>query len=166
MVFGPFLIAAWKFLKSIPWQVWVFAACMALAWLYGERRYAAGQDDVRKDWAEAVKRGKKEIERLKAERNKITVQTEKVYVDRIRVVREKGQTLIQRIPALVPADACVLPVGWRLSHDNAAAGTVPPASDGADATSGNAEAIAWRPWDSSAGAAGGANGGRKLLTRE
>lgn len=166
MAFGPFLIAAWKFLKAIPWQVWVFAACVALAWLYGERRYAAGQDDVRKDWAEAVIRGKKEIERLKAERNKITVQTEKVYVDRIRVVREKGQTLIQRIPALVPADACLLPVGFRVLHDAAAAGTVPPASDGANAASGDAEAIAWRPWDSSARAAGGANGGRKLLTRE
>lgn len=166
MVFGPFLIAAWKFLKAIPWQIWVFAACVALAWLYGERRYAAGQADVRKEWAESIVRGKKEIERLKAERNKITVQTEKVYVDRIRVVHEKGQTLIQRIPALVPADACLLPAGWRVLHDAAAAGTIPPAADGTNATSGDAEAIAWRPWDSSARAASRANGGRKLLTRE
>lgn len=166
MAFGPFLIAAWKLLKAIPWQVWVFAACVALAWLYGERRYAAGQADVRKEWAESIVRGKKELERLKAERNKITVQTEKVYVDRIRVVREKGQTLIQRIPAMVPADACLLPAGWRVLHDAAAAGTVPPTADGTDAASGDAEAIAWRPWDSSAATGGRGGSSRELLTRE
>lgn len=161
-----FITAAWKFLRGIPWQGWIAFIAFALACYFMKQYGDYREDKVRHEWDASIIRGRKELDRLKAERNKITVQTEKVYVDRIRVVREKGQTLIQRIPAMVPADACVLPVGWRLSHDNAAAGTVPPAADGANAAAAGAESIAWRPWDSSAGAAGGANGGRKLLTRE
>lgn len=149
-------------MRRIPWQGWIALLLMAAAcWCaeqYGDWREAK----VRQEWAASVLRGQKELLRLKAERAKITVQTEKVYVDRIKVVREKGQTLIQRIPALVPADACLLPSGWRLSHDHAAAGTVPDASAPVDGGAANAEAIAWRPWNAHPGTSGSADGGREL----
>lgn len=172
-----FLGKSFAFLKAIPWKVWrtlLYFALVLAAMLYGHHTgnatgLAKGlkeRDRLQEAWNRSVERGKRELARKEAIRGNITVKTETVYVDRIRVVREKGSTLIQRIPALVPADACLLPAGWRLSHDSAAAGTVPQAPYGADADASGAEAIAWRPWDSSARATGGANSGRKLLTRE
>lgn len=156
----------WGWLKSIPWQGWLALTVFAIA-CYAAKQYGDYREDkIRHAWDQSIIRGRKELDRLKAERAKITVQTEKVYVDRIRVVREKGQTIVQRVPAYVPADACVLPIGFRVLHDAAASGTVPPATDSADADASQAETIAWRPWDSRAGAAGGGYGGRKLLTRE
>lgn len=166
LALGPILKAVGKALQAVPWRAWIaLGAFLALAlafWLYGERKADQREEEVRSEWAESIARGKRRFDELKAQRDTITVKTETVYVDRIRVVREKGQTLIQRIPALVPADACLLPAGWRLSHNHAAAGTVPDTADGADAGAAGAEGIAWRPWNSRAGAAGRDDGGREL----
>lgn len=159
-------LAAWKFLKGIPWPIWAFLAVALAFYLYGEYKEAkgdrAGSSRVQLAWDKSVSRGRIELQIREAKRAKITVKTETVYVDRIRVVREQGQTLIQRIPALVPADACLLPAGFRLSHDLAAAGTVPDAASGSDAGATQPETIAWRPWDSSASAASSHYRGREL----
>lgn len=48
---------------------------------------------------------------------------------RIRTITKET---IREIPALVPADACALPPGWRLLHDAAAAGEVPDPARAAD----------------------------------
>lgn len=159
--------AAFKALMAgLPWRLIglvAFAVAVAAAVLYGAHRLKeSGRAEVRAEWAASIERGKRELERRAAERAKITVKTETVYVDKIRVVREKGQTLIQRIPALVPADACLLPAGWRLSHDSAVAGTVPDTANDADAGAAGAEAIAWRPWNSRPGTASGHDGRREL----
>lgn len=155
-----------KLLQAIPWKFWAALLALALVawsqWYIYHRGVKAGESDVRTQWAASIERGRKELDRLRAQRAKITVHTKEVYVDRIKVVREKGQTLIQRIPALVPADACLLPSGWRLSHDHAAAGTVPDASAPVDGGAANAEAIAWRPWNTRPGTSGSADGGREL----
>ena len=45
------------------------------------------------------------------------------YVDRIRLVREQGETLIKEVPIYVPSDSCELPGGFRVLHD-AATGSV------------------------------------------
>lgn len=168
-----FLGKSWAFLNAIPWKVWrtlLYFALVLAAMMYAHHTGKATglakglkeRDRLQEAWDQSVERGKRELARQKAIRDNITVKTETIYVDRIRVVREKGSTLIQRIPALVPDDACLLPAGWRLSHDHAAAGTVPPAANGTDATSGNAEAIAWRPWNTRPGTSGSADGGREL----
>lgn len=39
-----FLRDAWGFLKSVPWQVWAFAAVVALAMWYGHRREQSGYE--------------------------------------------------------------------------------------------------------------------------
>jgi len=60
-----------------------------------------------------------------------------VYVDRVQVVRERGATIVQRIPVYVTpqADAaCTLPRGFVRVHDAAAeSAEVPGASGPADA---------------------------------
>jgi hypothetical protein len=50
------------------------------------------------------------------------------YVDRERVIRLKGDTIIKEVPRYVPVQAdaaCVVPRGFVRLHDAAAAGTVP-----------------------------------------
>ncbi|KGE07970.1 signal peptide protein [Burkholderia gladioli] len=60
------------------------------------------------------------------------------YVDRVQVVREKGDTIIKEVPVYVDRDAdraCVVPVGFVRVHDGAAA-NVPVGDPGsADAAS-------------------------------
>lgn len=41
---------AWGFLKAIPWQLWAFAAVVALALLYGENRADAREAKVRTEY--------------------------------------------------------------------------------------------------------------------
>ena len=59
------------------------------------------------------------------------------YVDRERIVRLKGDTIIKEVPRYVPVQAdaaCVVPRGFVRLHDAAAAGTVPnPDTGDADA---------------------------------
>lgn len=60
------------------------------------------------------------------------------YVDRERVIRLKGDTIIKEVPRYVPIEAdagCVVPRGFVRLHDAAAAGAVPDSDTGdADAT--------------------------------
>jgi len=58
------------------------------------------------------------------------------YVDRIQVVREKGDTIIKKVPVYVPVQAdatCTVHRGFVRLHDAAAAGQPEPAR-AADAT--------------------------------
>jgi hypothetical protein len=58
------------------------------------------------------------------------------YVDRIRVVREKGVAVIKEVPVYVPAQAdaaCTINRGFVRLHDAAAAGELPEPARDADA---------------------------------
>lgn len=60
------------------------------------------------------------------------VVTQKVvdhYIDRIKVVHEKGATIVREVTRYVPADSCSLPAGFGVLHDAAAQGVSLP--DGA-----------------------------------
>jgi hypothetical protein len=65
-----------------------------------------------------------------------TVQVVTQYVDRIQVVREKGDTLIQEVPVYVPVQAdaaCTVHRGFVSLHDAAAAGELPTTPGDIDA---------------------------------
>lgn len=65
-----------------------------------------------------------------------TVEVVTKYVDRVKVVHEKAQTIIKEIPVYVTKEAdsaCVVPRGFVVVHDAAAANTVPPPAGPADA---------------------------------
>lgn len=42
--------SVWKFLRSLPWEVWLFVALVGLALLYGENRADAREDSVREEY--------------------------------------------------------------------------------------------------------------------
>jgi len=58
------------------------------------------------------------------------------YVDRVQIVRAKGQTVVQKVPIYVPASAdaaCIVPAGFVRLHDAAAQSVIPDPTGPADA---------------------------------
>lgn len=112
-------------LRRVP--VWAYLAIFLLAagWYYGHTRYSAGQADVQVKWDESITRGKAEVERLKAEAGKVTIRVETKYIDRIKTIREKGDTIVQVREVFVPVDSGYLSGGFRLFYDAAIQGAVP-----------------------------------------
>lgn len=68
---------------------------------------------------------------------KQTVVTEKVrteYVNRVKVIKEKGDEITKVVPLYVlDDDACHVNTGFRVVHDAAASNTLPPPPSGTDA---------------------------------
>jgi len=97
---------------------------------FGEARYAAGQADTKAEWDASIERGKKEIDRLRAAANQVSVKTVTKYVDRVKVVREKSDAIVQQVPVYLPAGSGLLPGGFRLLHDAGSANQpVPSGTD-------------------------------------
>ena len=122
--------AAWAFLRGIPWRAWaalVVFAVVALAFkLYGDHRYAAGQSDVQGRWDKATTAQAEADRKAQGQQQEITTRTVTEYVDHVRTIHEKGETIVQRVPIYVPSDSPLLPAGWRVLHDAAATGNLPP----------------------------------------
>lgn len=116
------------FLRSLPWQVYAVAALLGLGLFYGHLRYNAGQADVQAAFDAYKADQAKKAASVAVKQQAVTERVVTKYVDRIQVVREKGATIIQRIPQYVPSTACPLPGGFRLLHDSAALGTLPDAA--------------------------------------
>lgn len=127
------LAAAGKFLKAIPWQVYALAAMIAAGWAYGHWRYNAGQAATQAKWDDAVAKQIAADIKLVGKQAAVTERVVTKYVDRIKVVREKGKTIIQEVPRYVSATDCPLTGGFRVLHDAAAAGEVPDPAAIADA---------------------------------
>lgn len=125
--------AAGAFLGRIPAWVWVALALIAGGWYYGHTRFEAGQADIQAEWNASVERGKKEVERLKSEASKITVKVETKYVDRIKEVKVRGETIVKQVPVYVPAGLPELPGSIRVFIDAASQGILPDPSQTSDA---------------------------------
>ena len=68
----------------------------------------------------------KENARLETQGEKITVEYVTKYVDRIKIVKEKGNEILVKVPVYITekSDAgCVINHGFRVLHDSAAANT-------------------------------------------
>lgn len=127
------LFAIGKFIKAIPWQVYAIAGLLALGWWYGHLRYNAGQASTQAKWDAAVAAQAVADAKLGTQQAEVTERIVTRYVDRIKVVREKGKTIIQEVPRYVSATDCPLAPGFRVFHDAAAAGEVPDPAAVADA---------------------------------
>lgn len=127
------LAVAWKFLRGIPWQAWAIIGLLAAGWWYGHMRYNAGEADVQAKWDKAVEKQRQADATIKPKQDAVTVRVETKYVDRIKVVREKGATIIKEVPRYVSSTDCPLTPGWRVLHDAAAAGELPSPAAVADA---------------------------------
>ena len=95
-----------------------------------------GASHVHAQWDAATVAQQQAQAQAQTRQAEATVQVVTQYVDRIQVVREKGDILIQEVPVYVPiqADAaCTVHRGFVSLHDAAAAGELPTAPGDANA---------------------------------
>jgi hypothetical protein len=124
------------FLRAIPASVWAGLAAaialMAALWWVDGNGYERGAAAVQVKWdAERVETAKI-IAAEKARQAQVVERVVVQYVDRVKVIRERGEEVIREVEKLVPVGSCDLPGGFRVLHD-AAAGAQPLPADTAAA---------------------------------
>jgi len=96
-----------------------------------------GAGHVQAQWDTTVQQQTLQAASARQRQAEATVKVITVYVDRIRIVREKGETIIKEVPVYVPVQAdatCTINRGFVRLHDAAAAGELPePARDADEA---------------------------------
>ena len=112
------------FVRALPgWVMWVaLAGLVAAAAGWG---YVKGARSVQADWAAAVVKESLTVARVQVAQAQVTEHVVTQYVDRVRTVREAGETIVKEVPVYVPAQCDAdgrLPAGWRVLHDAAASG--------------------------------------------
>ena len=115
---------------------WLAIAALAVA-LTG-LGWVKGAGHVQSQWDAAVHQQTLQIAAVRQRQAEATVQVVTRYVDRVRVVREKGDTIIKEVPIYVPVQAdaaCTINRGFVRLHDAAAAGELPEPARDADAAS-------------------------------
>ena len=119
-------------MSVIPWPYRLLAlAALGLALVgFG---WVKGAGHVQAQWDAAVQQQALQATAVREEQAQATVEVVTEYVDRVRVVREKGDTIIKEVPVYVPVQAdaaCTINRGFVRLHDAAAGGALPdPARD-------------------------------------
>jgi hypothetical protein len=96
----------------------------------------AGSQHVQARWDTAKATQQRAVAEVQARQSEATVRVVTKYVDRVQVVRERGDTILKEVPIYVPVQAdaaCTVHRGFVSLHDAAAAGELPTAPGGADA---------------------------------
>lgn len=122
-------------MSLIPWPNRLLALTALGIALFGFGRLK-GASHVQAQWDAATAKQQQAQAQVQTRQAETTVQVVTQYVDRIQVVREKGDTLIQEIPVYVPiqADAaCTVHRGFVSLHNAAAAGDLPEPTRDPDA---------------------------------
>jgi hypothetical protein len=119
----------------IPWPYRLLAlAALGLALVgFG---WVKGAGHVQAQWDATVQQQALQATAVREEQAQATVEVITEYVDRVRVVREKGDTIIKEVPVYVPVQAdaaCTINRGFVRLHDAAAAGALPEPARDADA---------------------------------
>ena len=120
-------------LISWPYRLLALAALGIAVFGFG---WLKGASHVQAQWDAATAAQQQAQAQAQNRQAEATVQVVTQYVDRIQVVREKGDTLIQEVPIYVPVQAdaaCTVHRGFVSLHDAAAAGELPTAPRDADA---------------------------------
>jgi len=119
----------------IPWpyRLLAFAALGVALVGFG---WIKGASHVQAQWDAAIQQQALQAAAARERQAQATVKVVTQYVDRVRVVREKGDTIIKEIPVYVPVQAdaaCTINSGFVRLHDAAAAGELPEPARDADA---------------------------------
>jgi hypothetical protein len=122
-------------MSLIPWPYRLLAlAALAVALIgFG---WVKGAGYVQARWDAAVRQQSLQTAAVRERQAQTTVQVVTEYVDRVRVVREKGDTIVKEVPVYVPVQAdaaCTINRGFVRLHDAAAAGELPEPPGDADA---------------------------------
>jgi len=64
-----FLSGAWKFLSSIDWRIWLFAAVIIAAWFYGEFKADAREATVNAHWEDAQAKANEKVKKAEVKRD-------------------------------------------------------------------------------------------------
>ena len=120
---------------KIPAQLKAYAGGVLIAVVMGAivGAYFYGKHTVQDDWDREVAAAKGAAKTLVRGQNSVSSTIKTVYVDRIKVVKEKGDVLVKQVPVYIPSDSCPLPGGFRILHDAAATNSIPGTSEGTDA---------------------------------
>ena len=126
-------------MSLIPWPYRLLAlAALAVALIgFG---WVKGAGHVQARWDAAVQEQTLQAAAIRERQAQATVKVVTEYVDRVRIVREKGETIIKEVPIYVPVQAdaaCTINRGFVLLHDAAAAGELPEPAGDADAAAAN-----------------------------
>jgi hypothetical protein len=95
-----------------------------------------GASHVQAQWDAAIQQQALQTAAIRERQSQATVKVVTQYVDRVRIVREKGETIIKEVPVYVPVQAdaaCTINRGFVRLHDAAAAGDLPEPARDADA---------------------------------
>ena len=122
-------------MSLIPWPYRLLAlAALAVALIgFG---WVKGAGHVQARWDAAVQQQTLQATAIRERQALATVKVVTEYVDRVRVVRETGDTIIKEVPVYVPVQtdaACTINRGFVRLHDAAAAGELPEPARDADA---------------------------------
>ena len=122
-------------MSLIPWPYRLLAlAALAVALIgFG---WIKGASHVQARWDAAVQQQSLQTAAVRQRQAEATVKVVTQYVDRVRVVREKGDTITKEVPVYVPVQAdaaCTINRGFVRLHDAAAAGELPEPARDADA---------------------------------
>jgi len=119
----------------IPWpyRVLVLIALTGTSLGFG---WIKGAEQVQARWDAAVREQALQAAAVRVRQAEATVKVMTRYVDRVRVVREKGETIIKEVPVYVPMEAdaaCSVNRGFVRVHDAAAHNNLPEPAGVADA---------------------------------
>ena len=122
-------------MNLIPWPYrWLAVAALAVALIgFG---WIKGASHVQVQWDAAIQQQTLRVAAVRERQAEATVKVVTQYVDRVRFVREKGDTIIKEVPVYVPVQAdaaCTINRGFVRLHDAAAAGELPEPARDADA---------------------------------
>lgn len=124
-------------MSVIPWPYRLLALTALSVALVGFG-WIKGASHVQAKWDAAIQQQALHTAAIRERQAQATVKVVTQYVDRVRVVREKGETIIKEIPVYVPVQAdaaCSINRGFVRLHDAAAAGELPEPARDADAAS-------------------------------
>ena len=119
----------------IPWPYRLMALAALAVALVGFG-WVKGVGHVQAQWDASVQQQALQAAAIRERQTQATVKVITEYVDRVRVVREKGDTIIKEVPVHVPVQAdaaCTINRGFVRLHDAAAAGELPEPARDADA---------------------------------
>ena len=122
-------------MSVIPWPYRLLALAALGVALVGFG-WIKGASHVQAQWDAAIQQQALQTAAARERQAQATVKVVTQYVDRVRVVREKGDTIIKEVPVYVPVQAdaaCTINRGFVRLHDAAAAGELPEPARDADA---------------------------------
>ena len=122
-------------MSVIPWPYRLLALAALGVGLVGFG-WIKGASHVQAQWDAAIQQQTLQTAATRQRQAQTTVKVVTEYVDRVRVVREKGDTIIKEVLVYVPVEAdaaCTINRGFVRLHDAAAAGELLKPAGDADA---------------------------------